>query len=451
MDIKRRLIRTLPPSAKRLLSVPYDFMQTRRADRRFSRKEITEREPADDAPENIVIVVVDALRGDIIDEDLTPFLAGLNGVRDAVAPAPWTFPSVSSILTGVYPHEHGAMRQDDKPDESEGLSLPPQMDEGRETLTEVLAGAGYRTRGVFGHDTPFVSLAGRFHDHKLYHNINSDDGDVLQAYLSAVEDSGTKEFGYIHLAGPHIPVDPPEKYWEKHEVDRSIDNIQKWEYNEEVDCGEECQRYREHRRRLYRASADYADDAIRRFHKELTEELDDVLFFVTSDHGECMWEHVELDVEQFGGSGCVDHGGTPYEEVSRVPLLTDGETSFAGDYTSLVDITPTILAEVGLEGAVDVTGRHISDERNDSQVLVEGCMSGYEKKAVYKDSYKLVVSKGDGSDIGFRLPGEQRTEIPEETRKEMLSAFPQWPQGEDGDGEDVSAVVEDRLADLGYK
>ena len=35
MGIKRRLINTLPPAAKQALAYPYDYYQTRTADRRF--------------------------------------------------------------------------------------------------------------------------------------------------------------------------------------------------------------------------------------------------------------------------------------------------------------------------------------------------------------------------------------------------------------------------------
>jgi len=73
------------------------------------------------------------------------------------------------------------------------------MDRDRETLTEALAGAGYETYGGFGHDTPFVALAGRFHEHALYHNVTASAEDVLDTSEKArlveraFEDSKTDE------------------------------------------------------------------------------------------------------------------------------------------------------------------------------------------------------------------------------------------------------------------
>lgn len=448
MNIKRYLIENLPPWAKRALAVPYDMYQTRKANSEFAAKEFVEREPADDAPRHIVWVVVDALRSDYVDDDTTPYLASLNGTS-AVTPGAWTFPAVSSLLSGVYPHEHGAMKQKDEPDDSPGLSLPPRMDDDRETLTEALAGAGYETYGGFGHDTPFVALSGRFHEHALYHKVNSNARDVLDDYLDWLE-GRERTFAFLHLADPHIPVDPPDEYWEKHSIDDSIVNIKNWDYREDIDCDDACQEYRDNRRRLYRASVDYVDDELARFDDRLHERIEDPLLAVTSDHGEAMWEHVELDVEKFGGTGCVDHGGAPYEGLARVPLLTDADWDFGGGYVSLVDLTATMVDSVGIEG-FEVPGYSLKKGVPDRRIpIVEGSLSGYEKKGVYLDGYKLIVSKGDDAEIGFTVPEEERTEIPDDIHDAMEGVLPPWPdRGEDST--EVSGMVENRLETLGYK
>jgi hypothetical protein len=78
MNLKRTLIETLPPGLKRLLAVPYDYYQTRRADRRFAAKELPSYDRRSDAPDHIVCVVVDAMRADHVDEATTPYLASVN-------------------------------------------------------------------------------------------------------------------------------------------------------------------------------------------------------------------------------------------------------------------------------------------------------------------------------------------------------------------------------------
>jgi len=451
MGIKRRLINTLPPAAKRALAYPYDYYQMRAADRQFAEKRLPSGEPATDAPDHIVCVVVDALRADYVDAETTPYLDGLNGV-DAVTPGSWTFPAVSSMLSGVYPHEHGGMRQTDEPDDSEGIRLPPRMDEDRVTITEALAGAGYDTYGGFGHDTPFVAISGRFDEHALYHNFSSDADDVLSDYLSWVE-GRDRTFAFLHLADPHIPLDPPTEYVEKYDVDTTIENLENWDYHQETDCEGNCQRYRDHRQRFYRASVDYVDDAIARFADGLESRLGDPLLVVTADHGEAHWEHVAFDVEHFDGSGCVDHGGAPYEDVARVPLLTTADWPLDGP-VSLVDLAATFadLAGVELPGAV---GHSLTETPPaDRFMFVEGSLNGHEKKAVYHGDYKLLVSRGHGVEVGYELPDETVVELPGEAYQLLSENVPPWPSGGDEtvQGEtEVGGVVEDRLEQLGYK
>lgn len=449
MDLKRTLVRVLPPAAKRALAVPYDLAQTWRADRQFATRDLPSYEPADDAPRHVVCVVVDALRADRVSSDTTPYLASLNGV-DAITPGAWTFPAVSSLLSGVYPHEHGATKQVDEPDDSPGISLPPRMGDERETITEALAGAGYRTYGGFGHDTPFVALSGRFHDHALFHKSNSTARDVLDDHLQWVA-GRDRTFGFVHLADPHIPVDPPGEYWDAYDVDADIEDIRNWRYKDDVECGQACQRYREHRRRLYRASVDYVDDVLAWYAGRLEEIVEDPLLVVTADHGEALWEHVAFDVEHFDGTGCVDHGGAPYEALARVPLLTNADWDLSsGGLVSLIDIAPTITDAVGIEGP-ETTGSSLRDGPPEDRLpLVEGSLSGYEKKAVYDGEYKLLVSRGHDVEAGFSLPDEEPTPVPDERRRRMRDALSHWPAGSEETTE-VSSVVEDRLDHLGYR
>jgi len=446
MNLKRTLIETLPPSIKRLLAVPYDHYQVRTADRQFASKDLPAYDPGSDAPDHILCVVVDAMRADHVDEETTPYLASLQGC-DAITPGAWTFPAMSSIVSGVYPHEHGAMKQTDEPDDSEGLTLPPRMDDDRETITEALAGAGYDTYGGFGHDTPFVALSGRFQKHALYHSINSNAEDVLDDYLEWV-DGRDRTFGLLQLADPHIPVDPPREYWDEYGVDRSIDDIENWRYGDTIDCDRECEQYREHRRRLYRASVAYVDDALGAFANELETIVNDPLLVITSDHGEMLWEHVAFDDEYFDGTNCVDHGGAPYEQLTRVPLLTNRDWTF-DDHVSLIDIPPTIADCVGIDGPA-TTGRSLLEGSADRMPIVEGSLTGYEKKAIYCGQHKLIVSRGDDVEVGYELPSEEPVDLPEETRQNLVEGLPPWPDGEDVETE-VADVVEDRLETLGYK
>lgn len=102
---------------------------------------------------NVLLIVLDALRADHISahgygRKTSPTLDELAGdgvlFERAISASAWTLPSHASILTGRYPHEHGADYRTRKYD-------------GRfPTLAEVLRDRGYRTGGFSGNTMLFT-------------------------------------------------------------------------------------------------------------------------------------------------------------------------------------------------------------------------------------------------------------------------------------------------------
>jgi hypothetical protein len=136
--------------------------------------------------------------------------------------------------------------------------------------------------------------------------------------------------------------------------------------------------------------------------------------------------------------------------------LVDGPSleAFGSETTvSLIDVAPTILERVGLTGAVPTTGRSLQHELpSDRVVLSESTRYGYEKRALYYDGWKRIVSEGDDTALGFSLPEERPTPVPPATERTMAGTLPPWPAA-DGTGAEttVSTTVEKRLENLGYK
>lgn len=98
--------------------------------------------------QDVLFVVLDSLRTDRVsayghDRETTPaldsFAERATLYESAYVPAPWTLPSHCSTFTGVLPSEHGVTNGFTDRD----LTLP----DGFETVTERLAGEGYRTGG----------------------------------------------------------------------------------------------------------------------------------------------------------------------------------------------------------------------------------------------------------------------------------------------------------------
>lgn len=442
----------LPGPVRSILSDAHSRIQERRADRAFANRTHPDVTTSSPSPRHVLCIVVDALRADVLDGDLTPFLDALDG-SVAVAPAPWTFPSVSSILTGRHPHNHGAMRQTDDPDnatEAE-LTLPPKLSADTQTLPDFLAGAGYETYGGFAFQMPFLAASGRFRTHRLY--ADADVTDVLGDYLDWLDGRRDRPtFAYLHLSDLHEPVTPPDPYWDDHDVDRNIPNITTWDYTDGIE-NEAAERYRDHRRRLYRAGVDYVDDSLAAFLDDLTGRLEtDPTVVITSDHGEALWEHADFDATHFYDSRPaydVGHGGTPYESVACVPLVGHN-VDVTGENPSLVDVAPTILHQVGIEPPATMDGHPLTEEVPADRIrLVEAARYGYERKAAYRGGWKLVVSRGDDEMVGFSLPEETPSALPDDVRADLQAALPPWPDGETE--RTVDGAVQRRLEAIGYK
>jgi arylsulfatase A-like enzyme len=189
----------------------------------------------------------------------------------------------------------------------------------------------------------------------------------------------------------------------------------------------------------------------------LLDRLDDKLHaeptvVVTSDHGEALWEHPELDAANFYDSRpaySVGHGGTPFESISKVPILSKN-VEFASETCTTIDILPTLLSEKSIEVPDGITG-HAHSEPLPAQrtLLTEGSRYGYEKKAVYNSEYKLIRSKGDDTTLGFEIPGETTVQLPDDVESELMRRLPPWPGGDEV--RTVSTQVQSQLEDLGYK
>ena len=94
---------------------------------------------------NLLLISIDTLRADHLGcygyaRPTSPSLDALaaQGVlfEHAYAPAPWTLPSHVSLLTALYPAEHGVVTM--------GLAIDPRQ----ELLPEALARLGYRSAAV---------------------------------------------------------------------------------------------------------------------------------------------------------------------------------------------------------------------------------------------------------------------------------------------------------------
>lgn len=440
VDAGHRLADVVPAGVLRALKPLYFRYLSRSADRHFDPPDRTA-DRASGAPDHVLVVCVDALRPDAVPD------VGLN-FTTAVTPAPWTFPAVTSLHTGLYPHEHGAVART-SPEES-GAGIPDQAD--AVTLPAALEAAGYRSYCGVAFLTPFLAVRGWYRRHRVYDHVGA--RRVVDGYrLFRDRHDGT--FAYLHLGDLHAPLDPPAEYVERRRVDTTVPGLADLNrFTDTYDDSPECEQFRTERLRLYRAAMDHVEDVLEPLIDAVRE---DTLVVVCGDHGEALWEHPGVD-RRFSDARPnygVGHGGTPLDAVARVPVAVagpDGAVAPAGGWPSLVDVPRTVagavLAEDPFPGGRD-WHRPVPDDR---VAVCEATRYPPERKAAYRGRYKLVRSAADGVTLtaAITAAGEDfDAAVPPAVRDALLDALPPF---EDPDAGTVAVgrMAEQRLEELGY-
>jgi len=172
-------------------------------------------------PPTIVLVTIDTLRREHLGcygyfRPTSPHLDALAAeglVFDrALASMASTLPSHLTMLTGLYPHQHGMNSN------RRGASVAFHSELGRLSAAEVLQRAGYRT-AAFVSATPLGETTGIGAGFETYENPhNTPQGSALRAgerneavlaWLDAHAAEPGPFFLWVHYFDPHEPCDPP--------------------------------------------------------------------------------------------------------------------------------------------------------------------------------------------------------------------------------------------------
>ncbi len=295
-----------------------------------------------------MLVVVDTLRVDRLgsygaEPSRTPALDALaaQSVRfeRAYATAPWTMPSVGSILTGLHPHR---FRNSKRP----FAALPERV----VTLAERFAEAGYSTGSVVSHfllgrqfrfDQGFQVLS---EDEAQGHDYVSTRG-VTDFALTLVDrflEIGRPFFLFVHYFDPHYEyVRHPELGTAPARAGRLEGGVSIEDLREML--GSLSEEELTWLRQVYDGEVRFTDAGVGRLLDGLrARDLDDATVVAfTADHGEELAER-----------GWLGHTRTLYDELVRVPLLlrAPGLTPRTiSTPVSLVALAPTLLELAGVE------------------------------------------------------------------------------------------------------
>lgn len=309
-------------------------------------------------PQNVVLVTIDTLRADHLGcygfgpaqtGNIDRIAAESALFENATSAVPLTLPAHSSIMTGVYPPEHGVR-------DNGGYYL----DDRWQTLAEFLKTKGFATGGfisAFVLDRRWGIAQGfdEYYDHfelSKFKMVSLDsvqrrgDETLGQALKWIDRNKQHRFFAWIHFYDPHTPYDPPEPF--------------KTEFAHPP-YG------------LYDGEIAFTDTLIGRLREALEQQklLDATLLVITADHGESLGDH--------GESG---HGFFIYDVTTHVPLLIrlPGQThKQVREQVRSIDLYPTICDALGFQPPSAVKGVSLVS-------LVEG-KSLPETLSAYSESY----------------------------------------------------------------
>jgi arylsulfatase A-like enzyme len=365
---------------------------------------------------NVIIVVVDSLRNTSLScrghrRETTPFLDSLESRFTAVSASSWTCPSVASILTGLYPHNHNVVLAGKVKD----YGTPSQYQRLRDdvlTLPEILSLFRYRTYFGTAISMAYHPMAGRVVSKT--HQPSTLAAQVLDDASKEIKrHRGHRFFAYVQLADLHVPLIPPDSHRSFFGDVKDLPKLSKFAFTtpeEQRGDPERFREYRENRQLLYDNILRYVDSEIERFHRRLKDQdlLESTVLIITADHGEEFWDHAEMEATSFHHQkGCfgIGHGHSAFNELIQVPILITGPVSHRRpDFlVSTVDIVPTVLDFLGIRHSMRLDGQSALSTDGIRPLLSEASATGYEKKALIMGRYKLVYSKDDGVEWLFDL------------------------------------------------
>lgn len=296
-------------------------------------------------PRLVVFYVLDALRADHVGgKGWTPVIDRLaaEGVSfsDYTSTAASTMTYAKTLFSGRFFLEKGG--------------LPAEV----ETLAEVMRAAGFRTVGLSGNGnvSEKAGLARGFDVFEMVYPlargadpltyVNRNAADIHRRALAILDDEPTEQpnFMYFHTVHPHTPYAPPHELVGElcGAIPSTIDGMSPTLLAVRDGGIETSDADRRRLACLYAAGLRYNDQELGVLLDEIGRRYpaEDVLFIVTSDHGEEFFDH-----------GGVLHGHTLYDELLRVPLIFHWPRRVAPAVvdaaTDTVDLHETLRALVG--------------------------------------------------------------------------------------------------------
>ncbi|HXU31655.1 MAG TPA: sulfatase-like hydrolase/transferase [Thermoanaerobaculia bacterium] len=387
-----------------------------------------------ESPPSILLVTLDTTRADAVGYESkgpeTPNLDALavRGIRftHAYTTAPQTFPAHASMLTGLYPKDHG-VRENGRTLTALSATEPS----GREPLAALLAKKGYRTAAfvsgfplarTFGLAPGFETYDDEFGAGPAERSAAATTDRALAFLASNAPAPGRPLFLWVHYYDPHDPYEPPEPFRSRYAKDPYLGEIAAMDHE------------------LGRLLADF----------ETRSAATGWRVIGVGDHGEGRGEHGEAF-----------HGHLLYQGTMRVPLVIAGNTDIpAGmrdEPVSTRRVFDTILGWAGLSSS----GTEASLVAPRPEIVLGEAMMpfldyGWQPQAMAVESRIKVIRSGVTEVYDLAADPHELTNLVErsEPKREVRAALSDYlakiPASPTASDSALSDEDKKRLASLGY-
>lgn len=388
--------------------------------------------PAADTHYNVLLISIDTLRADHLGcygyQKPTPALDAFaaKGVRfeQAISQVPLTLPSHCTIMTGLYPNQHGVRN-------NENFVLPPSA----KTLATVFRENGYATGGVVGSfslDSIFgINQGFQYFDDQIGDSHDPETNRYVERKAEKVWGLGRKWldaqkapwFCFLHFFDPHAAYAPPAPFPQ-----------------------------------TYDGEIAYVDKVISEIAAYLQQRnlLDTTIVVLLSDHGEALGEHGESS-----------HGVFLYDATIHVPLmiLAPGyKPATIKSQVRLVDVAPTIAELAGLNKKPAYSGESLvammkgaaKDLLAYSETYYTNLLMGWAPLHSIRDNGKKWIDapKPELYDLQYD-PKELKNlysaaKVPQQFRGELQKHVPESSSAASLPNYEVDPEVQEKLSSLGY-
>lgn len=421
---------------------------------------------------DVLILVIDCLRSDHISRfgyhrKTTPHLDSLStvGFPRTISTASWTYPAVTSILTGLYPHEHGACLAGNKRTWTEVRNGEfGSLSKNIETLSDILQQKGYNTFCQTGIKPVELAVGDRFDKFNCRHHVEGEK--LASEFLNWWNENNKNKFGYIQFADLHgwnRAWNSDYRQWPKVSPFGTIEPLPcpatvEWEDPEERD------RYFSNFELIYDTQLRYIDRIIGDLISDIhASGKNNPLVIICGDHGEAFGEHYEEERDLFshhrGPPYGIAHGRNLYNESIEVPLLImdKSENETIDEIISTTDIFTTILDRLGIKTDIKHKSSGVAlDTGCNRFIFSQGIGDGYSQQAVYWNDYKLLRQPYKDISLLYDL-----SEDPEETEplkdgkasgvfERLKDHLPDPINTVRGCRQNIDANTQQNLEDLGY-